>query len=53
MAQKAVLITVLLAAWAAMVAILAARLYSRQVIHDVSDLMEGLQKYVQTTVRGE
>lgn len=53
MVQQKVLSTVLLAGFAALVAVIAARLYSRKLMTDVTDLMEGLELYVKTTVRGE
>lgn len=52
MEQKRVLAAVLVAVWSAFIAVLAAYIYTRKLLTDVTDLMEGLQKYVETFVRG-
>lgn len=41
---------VLLAAWAAAIAILASYFYSKNLIRKVTTLMEGLEKYVEVNV---
>lgn len=56
MVHKRVLLAVLMAGWSTLVAMATAYLYSqrsnRKLLTDVTDLMEGLKYYVETTVRG-
>jgi hypothetical protein len=56
MVHKRVLLAVLMAGWSTLVAMATAYFYSqrsnRKLLTDVTDLMEGLKYYVETTVRG-